>query len=71
MICDYEELPYRIGGFIKETCEPDGDYLTVVLNSRLSFERLCETYSHEIEHINNNDIYKEGSVNEIERMRHK
>lgn len=71
MKCDYEELPYKVGGFIKKTCEPDGDYYTIVLNSRLSYEKQCASYTHEMEHINNDDFYSERSVAEIESKRHR
>ena len=70
MICDYEELPYKIRGFVRETCEPDGDYYTIILNSRLSFEQQQKTYLHEMEHIKNDDFRKE-SVDEIEKIRHR
>lgn len=66
-----EELPYCIGGFVRETCEPDGDYYTIILNSRLSYEKLCDTYAHEMEHISNDDFYSERSVAAIENERHK
>lgn len=71
MICDYEALPYTVGGFVKETCEPDGDYYTIILNSRLSYERQCDTFAHEIEHIKNDDFHSERSVAEIENERHR
>ena len=70
MICDYEELPCKVKGLVRETCEPDGDYYTIVLNSRLSFEQQQKTYLHEVEHIENDDFRKEN-VNEIEKIRHK
>ncbi len=71
MICDYEELPCRIGGLVRETCEPDGDYYTIIINSRLSYERQCDVYAHEMEHIENDDFHSERSVAEIENDRHK
>ena len=37
------------------------DSYTVLLNSRLSHERLLEAYSHAIEHIQNDDFAKEDS----------
>lgn len=37
------------------------DSYTVLLNSRLSHERLLEAYSHAVEHIQNNDFEKEES----------
>ena len=70
MIIGLEELPCRIGGFVRETCEPDGDYYTIILNSRLSYERQCDAYTHEMEHILNDDFYSERSVAAIEKERH-
>lgn len=37
------------------------DSYTVLLNSRLSHERLLEAYSHALEHIQNDDFEKEES----------
>lgn len=65
------DLPCRVHGFVEKTCEPDGDYYTIVLNSRLSYEMLRGTYLHEMEHIDNDDFYSERSVAEIETIRHK
>lgn len=64
-------MPVRVRGYIKETCEPDGDYYTIVLNSRLSYEQLRDTYLHEISHIDNDDFHSEGGVQQIESARHK
>ena len=71
MNCGYEELPCCIGGFVRETCEPDGDYYTIILNSRLSYEKQRATFAHEIEHIRNDDFHSERSVAEIENERHR
>lgn len=70
MICGYEALPCTVGGFVKKTCEPEGDFYTIILNSRLSDEKQRKTYIHELEHIYNED-FKEGGVGEVESIRHK
>ncbi len=64
-------MPARVRGYIKETSEPDGDCYTIVLNSRLSYEQLCETYKHELSHLEHDDFHSERSVDEIEYERHK
>lgn len=57
-----QDLPTTIGGFTKET---DG-YYTIVLNSRMTFERNQKSYIHELGHIDNGDFDKECSVDQIE-----
>ena len=64
------DMPARVRGYIKETCEPDGDYYTIVLNSRLSHEQNCETYLHELKHMEEDDFHSERSVQETEYLRH-
>lgn len=60
-------LPHRLKGYVCETC---GDY-TVILNSRLSREQNKETYLHELEHIDCDDLRSLLSADEIEETRHK
>lgn len=43
---------------------------TVVLNSRLSHERLLQAYQHELNHINNGDYDKRCSADLIEFYAH-
>ena len=71
MNCIYKDLPCTVGGFVKMTCEPDGDYYNAILNSRLSYERLQEVYRHEMEHIDNSDFNSDYTVGEVEILRHK
>ena len=71
MNCIYVDLPCSVGGFVKETCEPDGDYYNAVLNSRLSCEKLQEVYWHEVGHLDNSDFDSDYTVGEIETLRHK
>lgn len=68
VLCD---MPTRVHGYIKGTCEPDGDYYTIVLNSRLSYEMQLQAYQHELGHIDHDDLHSERSVAEIELIRHK
>lgn len=46
------------------------DSYTVLLNSRLSHERLIEAYNHAIQHIQNSDFEKADS-NQIEFNAHR
>lgn len=64
----YQDLPCTIPGFL--TMDPEG-YYTIVLNSRMSIERNRETYDHEIDHIQNGDLYGNTEAEEIEELRHK
>ena len=57
-----QDLPTTISGFVKET----DDFYTIVLNSRMTYERNKETYKHEQRHIDNGDFDKECSVDQIE-----
>ena len=49
-----QDLPVSVGGFVFH--DDDGQPV-VVLNSRLSAERRMEAYRHELEHIQNGDMY--------------
>ena len=49
-----QDLPVSVHGF----CFHDDDgQPVVVINSRLSAERRLKTYRHEVEHIQNGDMY--------------
>ena len=61
-------LPYKVKGFI---CADEDGFETFVLNSRHSREANIETMKHEIKHSNNNDLYCDCSVDELEAIRHK
>lgn len=58
----YADLPTTIGGFVKET---DG-YYTIVLNSRMTFERNRKSYIHELSHIDNMDLDRNCNADQIE-----
>lgn len=62
-----KNMPPSIAGFT--VSNPDDTY-TIVLNARMTNERLMEAYRHEIEHIENNDFEK-YDVQEIEQNAHK
>ena len=48
---------------------PDG-YTTIVINSRMNYEKQCESYKHEVNHIESDDFDSKRSADEIERDRH-
>ena len=64
----YRDLPYKCRGFIIY-CSED-DYYTVVLNSRMSYQIIKNTFMHELEHIKQNDIFSLMNANDIELQRH-
>ena len=63
-------LPCTVKGFVKITAEPDGDYPTVVLNSRHTRETNILTMGHENSHIEGDDAYRGENADQIERERH-
>lgn len=63
----YEDLPTTIGGCVKET---DGFY-TIILNSRMTYERNQETYRHEQRHIDNGNLDCECTADQIETEAHR
>lgn len=47
--------------------DPDGSgFLTIVINANISRDRQIKAYWHEIEHIENEDLYSDESVKDIE-----
>lgn len=65
------DMPCTIRGFMKETVEPDGEYFTVVINSRMSHETQKDTAEHENEHLEHDDFYSGENIDLIEKERHK
>ena len=63
-------MPPAVRGFAKTTAEPDGDYQTVVVNARLTWEANRETYKHETKHIKEDDAHKNVDIGELEEVRH-
>lgn len=59
------DLPPKVRGMVVK----EGDYYTILLNSRLSREQNMKTYLHEKRHIENDDFEKEN-VDQIERDAH-
>ena len=63
----FQDLPTTISGFVREK----DDFYTIVLNSRMTHEHNQKTYNHERRHINNGDLDRECSADQIELESHK
>ena len=63
----YYDLPCSVKGFVKRTSD---DYYVIVLNSRLNWEQNQSSLKHELEHIQNGDLYTPQDVQELEFLRH-
>ncbi len=61
------DLPTTIHSYV--VSNKDGSY-TIVLNARLTHERLMEAYAHEIAHLCHGDYEKGGSADLIEIHAH-
>lgn len=61
------DMPSRISAYT--VCNIDFSY-TVVLNSRLSYEKQLNAYHHEMNHIENGDYDKQSSADLIECYTH-
>lgn len=59
-------LPCSIRGFTKKRLED----FTIVLNARLSREQNEQTLQHELDHIKNDDLYREVDIQELEYIAH-
>ena len=64
------EMPPRVHAFTVYEVESDGEYYTILINSRLSDQMQCEAYDHEILHINNHDFDHMYHVDALEAFRH-
>ncbi len=64
IMCD---LPCSIGGYTYKSI--DG-YYTIILNSRLSHERNMQTYQHELDHINREELGAKSDVDLLEFRAH-
>ena len=63
----YLDLPTTIGGFVKKT----DDFYTIVLNSRLSYDRNRESYMDEIDHIVSDAMDQDIHADQIELQSHR
>ena len=63
-----DDLPYGVKGFV---VHDENDDYTIFLNDRLGLEINLKTLGHELEHIENGDIYATDEADYIERDRHR
>ena len=61
------DMPATIRGM---TIRNDDDSYTILINAGLSAQMQCDTYDHEMEHINNHDFDSIYDINMLEQLRH-
>ena len=61
------DMPTTIRSFV----ERQEGYDTIVINARLSCDQQRECFEHEVGHIGNGDLDKEGSADAIEVAAHR
>ena len=59
------DLPPQVGGMV--TPNNDGTY-SLYLNSKKSHDQNIESYFHEVDHIENDDFYREDPIEDIEHV---
>ncbi len=62
------DLPFGVKGFV---VHDENDDYTIFLNDRLGRDVNLKTLGHELEHIENGDIYATDEADYIEMNRHK
>lgn len=62
----YCDLPCCIKGFVRKYV----DEYAIVLNSRLTREQNKKTMMHELDHIKNDDFYRDVDVQQLENHAH-
>jgi hypothetical protein len=60
------DLPCSIRGFTKKV---SGGY-TIVLNAKLNREQNEKTLKHELDHIENDDLFRDLDIQEVEYLAH-
>ena len=63
-----DDLPYGVKGFV---VHDENDDYTIFLNDRLGLEINLKTLGHELEHIENGDLYATDEADYIELDRHR
>ena len=63
-----DDLPFGVKGFV---VHDENDDYTIFLNDRLGRDVNLKTLDHELEHIENGDIYSHDEADYIELDRHK
>lgn len=66
------DLPCTVYGLTTYFYDDDGQvYYTIFINAKMSAEKQCQTYDHEISHIDHGDFEHMQRVDELELVRHK
>lgn len=60
----------RVKGMCVCSCEPDGDFYTIVINDNASYEAQNKALEHELLHIGRDDFHSDKNASEIEREVH-
>lgn len=64
-------MPVTVRGMTAYYFDVDGQaYYTIFINDKLSLEMRCAAYTHEINHINNDDFHKMIPIEDLEAVRH-
>jgi hypothetical protein len=63
-----DDLPFGVKGFV---VHDENDDYTIFLNDRLGRDVNLKTLGHELEHIENGDLYATDEADYIELDRHK
>lgn len=63
----FENLGTKCKAYFRQS--PDG-YITIIINTQLSWIEQQRAYLHELAHIRENDLFSELSASEIEKIRH-
>ncbi len=63
-----DDLPFGVKGFV---VHDENDDYTIFLNDRLGLDINLKTLGHELEHIENGDLYATDEADYIELDRHK
>ncbi len=56
---------------INEAVTPCSGGYTVYLDKNLDYESQCRAYAHALKHIENGDLYKDATADQIEAEAHK
>ena len=67
---ELKDLPCTIRGFTVYCYDEGQAWFTIFINSHMSAEMQCDTYDHEIAHIESGDFDCMQKVDRVEYVRH-
>lgn len=67
---ELRDLPCTIRGFTVYCFDEGQIWYTIFINSHMSAEMQCNTYDHELSHIDNGDFDLMNEVSKVEYNRH-